>query len=146
MTSSVRWGAGCTWLDYDRDGISICSSCNYIEFDPRRRRRRARPTIASGKAFLSMCGRAGCPADTNILYHNNGDGTFTDVSAKAGILEAGSAVLHHRRVVTISTTTAGRTSMWPCDSEPSILFHNNHDGTFTDIAVMAGCRLQRGRT
>src|SRR5271170_258816 len=64
----VRWGAGCTFLDYDRDGHLDLFVCNYIKLDPE--------TIPP-------------PNDTNILYHNNGDGTFTDVSQKAGILKPG---------------------------------------------------------
>ena len=74
----------------------------------------------------------------NILYHNNGDGTFTDVSEKAGILKPGP------RYSISATSYDFDNDGWPdiyvaVDSEPSILFHNNHDGTFTDVAVMAGC-------
>ncbi len=73
-----------------------------------------------------------------FLYHNNGDGTFTDVCEKAGILKPGPR--YSITAVSYDFDNDG----WPdiyvaVDSEPSILFHNNHDGTFTDIAVMAGC-------
>ncbi|HWC18114.1 MAG TPA: CRTAC1 family protein, partial [Terriglobales bacterium] len=85
-----------------------------------------------------MCGPRGLTGDTNVLYHNNGDGTFTDVSQKAGILKPGPR--YSITAVSYDFDNDG----WPdiyvaVDSEPSILFHNNHDGTFTDIAVMAGC-------
>jgi hypothetical protein len=85
-----------------------------------------------------MCGPRGLPGDTNILYHNNGNGTFTDVSEKAGILKPGP------RYSITSVAYDFDNDGWPdiyvaVDSEPSILFKNNHDGTFTDIAVMAGC-------
>jgi hypothetical protein len=85
-----------------------------------------------------MCGPRGLPGDTNILYHNNGDGTFTDVSEKAGILKPGP------RYSITSVSYDFDNDGWPdiyvaVDSEPSILFKNNHDGTFTDVAVMAGC-------
>src|ERR1700759_5440552 len=84
-----------------------------------------------------MCGPRGLPGDTNILYHNNGDGTFTDVSEKSGILKPGPR--YSITAVSYDFDNDG----WPdiyvaVDSEPSILFKNNHDGTFTDIAVMAG--------
>jgi enediyne biosynthesis protein E4 len=74
----------------------------------------------------------------NILYHNNGDGTFTDVTEKAGILKPGPR--YSITAVSYDFDNDG----WPdiyvaVDSQPSILFHNNHDGTFTDIAVIAGC-------
>ena len=90
------------------------------------------------KGVPTMCGPRGLPGDTNALYHNNGDGTFTDVSEKAGILKPGP------RYSISATSYDFDNDGWPdiyvaVDSEPSILFHNNHDGTFTDLAVMAGC-------
>ncbi len=90
------------------------------------------------KGVPTMCGPRGLPGDTNILYHNNGDGTFTDVSEKSGILKPGPR--YSITAVSYDFDNDG----WPdiyvaVDSEPSILFKNNHDGTFTDIAVMAGC-------
>src|SRR5207302_1267129 len=74
----------------------------------------------------------------NVLYRNNGDGTFTDVSEKSGILKPGPR--YSITAVSYDFDNDG----WPdiyvaVDSEPSILLRNNHDGTFTDIAVMAGC-------
>ena len=90
-----------------------------------------------------MCGPRGLPGDTNILYHNNGDGTFTDVSEKAGILKPGP------RYSITSVSYDFDNDGWPdiyvaVDSQPSILFQNNHDGTFTDVAVMAGCAYSDG--
>ena len=84
-----------------------------------------------------MCGPRGLPGDTNVLYHNNGDGTFADVSEKAGILKSGPR--YSITAVSYDFDNDG----WPdiyvaVDSQPSILYHNNHDGTFTDIAVAAG--------
>ena len=86
-----------------------------------------------------VCGPHGaCPRARNILFHNNGNGTFTDVSEKSGILKPGP---HY-------TITPGRSDFdndgWPdiyvaVDSMPAMLFHNNHDGTFTDIAFAANC-------
>src|SRR5207253_2108288 len=79
-----------------------------------------------------------CFRGHNILFHNNGDRTFTDVSAKSGILKPGPR--YSITAVSYDVDNDG----WPdiyvaVDSEPSILFHNNHDGTFTDVAVIAGC-------
>jgi hypothetical protein len=90
------------------------------------------------KGVPTMCGPRGLPGDTNILYHNNGDGTFSDVSAKAGILAPGP------RYSITSVSYDFDNDGWPdvyvaVDSMPSILFQNNHDGTFTDVAVQAGC-------
>jgi len=133
----VRWGAGCTFLDYDRDGHLDLFVCNYIQLDTEK--------VSAGdaatcqwKGIPVMCGPRGLTGDTNVLYHNNGDGTFTDVSQKAGILKPGP------RYSITAVATDFDNDGWPdiyvaVDSEPSILFRNNHDGTFTDIAVMAGC-------
>lgn len=133
-----RWGAGCTFLDYDRDGHLDLFVCNYIRLDPDKIPAADKTTYCQWKGIPIMCGPRGLPGDTNILYHNNGDGTFTDVSEKAGILEPGPR--YSITAVSYDFDNDG----WPdiyvaVDSEPSILFKNNHDGTFTDVAVMAGC-------
>ena len=133
----VRWGAGCTFLDYDRDGNLDLFVCNYIKLDPAQTNSTEAATC-QWKGIPVMCGPRGLPGDTNLLYHNNGDGTFTDVSEKAGILKPGP-----RYSITAAAYDFDNDG-WPdiyvaVDSQPSILFHNNHDGTFTDIAVMAGC-------
>jgi hypothetical protein len=119
-----RWGTGCTFLDYDRDGCLDLFVCNFVKLDPDLPISIDNMSFCQWKGVPTMCGPRGLPGDTNILYHNNGDGTFTDVSEKAGILKPGPRY---------SITSVSY------DSEPSILFQNNHDGTFTDIAVIAGC-------
>ena len=134
----VRWGAGCTWLDYDRDGHLDLFVCNYIQLDPDKVAADTNPVPCQWKGIPVMCGPRGLPGDTNLLYHNNGDGTFTDISEKSGILKPGPR--YSITAVSYDFDNDG----WPdiyvaVDSEPSILFHNNHDGTFTDIAVIAGC-------
>jgi len=134
----VRWGAGCTWLDYDRDGCLDLFVCNYIRLDPHDVLSPGEAPSCQWKGIPVMCGPRGLPADTNILYHNNGDGTFSDVSEKSGILKPGPR--YSITAVSCDFDNDG----WPdiyvaVDSEPSMLFRNNHDGTFTDVAVMAGC-------
>src|SRR5438874_1210068 len=85
----IRWGAGCTWLDYDRDGRLDLFVCNYIKLDPEKTPSKSEPTQCQWKGVPVMCGPRGLTGDTNVLFHNNGDGTFTDVSAKSGILKPG---------------------------------------------------------
>ena len=133
----IRWGAGPTFLDYDRDGHLDLFICNYIKLDPDKIPSPTDTSFCQWKGVPTMCGPRGLPGDTNILYHNNGDGTFTDVSQKSGILKPGPR--YSITAVSYDFDNDG----WPdiyvaVDSEPSILFQNNHDGTFTDIAVMAG--------
>ena len=133
-----RWGSGCTFLDYDRDGHLDLFVCNYIKLDPDKIPSASDMSYCQWKGVPIMCGPRGLPGDTNILYRNNGDGTFTDVSEKSGILKPGP------RYSITATSYDFDNDGWPdiyiaVDSEPSILFRNNHDGTFTDVAVMAGC-------
>jgi enediyne biosynthesis protein E4 len=134
----TRWGSGCTWLDYDRDGRLDLFVANYIELDIAKVPAPGETPYCQWKNLAVMCGPRGLPGGSNILYHNNGDGTFTDVSEKAGILKPGPR--YSITAVSYDFDNDG----WPdiyvaVDSEASVLFHNNHDGTFTDIAVMAGC-------
>src|ERR1700729_2388129 len=79
----VRWGAGCTFLDYDRDGHLDLFVCNYIKLDPEKSLSSGSATVCQWKGIPTMCGPRGLPGDTNALYHNNGDGTFSDVSEKS---------------------------------------------------------------
>jgi hypothetical protein len=131
------WGTGCAFVDFNRDGHLDLMVANYVDFNIS-----TTPTPGEGsscvwKGVPVMCGPRGLPGAKNILYQNRGDGTFTDVSAKAHIDQTGG---HYAfSVSTFDFDDDG----WPdiyvaCDSAPSILYHNNHDGTFTDVAVMAG--------
>ena len=133
-----RWGTGCSFLDYDRDGHLDLFVCNFVKLDPDNPPSPDDAAFCQWKGIPTMCGPRGLPGDTNLLYHNNGDGTFSDVSEKAGILEPGP------RYSITSVSYDFDNDGWPdiyvaVDSMPSILFKNNHDGTFTDVAVASGC-------
>jgi hypothetical protein len=133
-----RWGTGCTFLDYDRDGHLDLFVCNFVKLDPDQPFPPAVTAMCQWKGIPTMCGPRGLPGDTNLLYHNDGDGTFTDVTVKAGILKPGPR--YSITAVSYDFDNDG----WPdiyvaVDSEPSMLLQNNHDGTFTDVAVMSGC-------
>jgi len=133
----IRWGAGCTFLDYNRDGHLDLFVCNYIRLDPAKNPDPNGPAQCQWKGIPVMCGPRGLTGDTNVLYKNNGDGTFTDVTEKAGILKPGPR--YSITAVSYDFDNDG----WPdiyvaVDSQPSILFRNNHDGTFSDLAVLAG--------
>jgi enediyne biosynthesis protein E4 len=136
LQEKTRWGAGCTFLDYDRDSFLDLFICNYVALETLPPAND--PHFCQWKGVPVLCGPRGLPGGTNLLYHNNGDGTFTDVSQRSGILKPGPR--YSITAVSYDFDNDG----WPdiyvaVDSEPSILFKNNHDGTFTDVAVMAGC-------
>jgi hypothetical protein len=133
----VRWGAGCAFLDYDRDGRLDLFAANYIDFDLA-----TSPVPESGlcryKGLPVACGPPGLPGGKNLLYRNRGDGTFADVSVASGITNARGT--YGLGVSTLDFDDDGWVDLYVAnDSNPSALYKNNHDGTFTDIGVAAGC-------
>jgi hypothetical protein len=139
-----RWGTGCAFLDYDRDGRLDLFVGNYIDFDPA-----TTPRPESGlcryRGLPVACGPQGLTGGKNVLYHNRGDNTFEDVSERAGITRAtGTYALG---VSTLDFDNDGWVDLYVADdSSPSVLYRNNHDGTFTDVALRAGCAYsQDGR-
>jgi hypothetical protein len=135
-TGLKRWNTGCAFLDYDRDGHLDLYVANYIDFDPK-----TAPLPESGpclyKGLLVACGPPGLKGGKDILFHNNGDGTFTDVSEKAGILKKQGT--YGLGVLVGDFDNDGWPDIYVADdSSASALFKNNHDGTFTDVGVEAG--------
>ena len=136
-TTRSRWGAGCAFLDYDRNGKLDLFAANYIDLDLA-----TAPVPESGlcryKGLPVACGPPGLPGAKNILYRNQGDGTFADVSTASGITRAqGTYALG---VSTLDFDDDGWVDLYVAnDSNPSALYRNNRDGTFTDIGVSAGC-------
>jgi len=134
----VRWTSGSTWLDYDRDGWLDLFVANFLEFDITKvPPAGTQNSTCMWKGVSVLCGPRGLPSGSNILYHNNGDGTFTDVTEKAGIQKAGPR--NSISAVSYDFDNDG----WPdiyvaVDSEASVMFHNNRDGTFTDVGLMSG--------
>lgn len=132
-----RWSTGCAFLDYDRDGFLDIFAANYVVFDLPRAVSPGSSPFCFWKGLPVFCGPRGMPGGRNILYRNNGKGGFTDVSSQAGIVIPGQ---HYGLGVTVSDFDDDG---WPdiyvaCDSTPGILYANQKNGTFTDIAVPAG--------
>ncbi len=131
------WGTGCAFVDYDRDGLLDLMVANYVDFDVSTAPAPGERASCVWKGVPVMCGPRGLPGAKNILYRNLGGDKFEDVTAKAKIDQTSG---HYGfSVSTLDYDDDG----WPdsyvaCDSTPSILYHNNHDGTFTDRAVVAG--------
>lgn len=133
----ARWGAGCAFVDYDRDGFVDIFVSNYVDLDLSTT---PVPGSAKGcewKGLKVLCGPVGLPKAHNSLYHNNRNGTFTDVSDAAGILRPGGR--YGLGVVAADFDNDG----WPdiyvaCDQTPSLLYRNKHDGTFEDVGERSG--------
>lgn len=135
----TRWNTGCTWVDYDRDGHLDLFVANYVDFDLK-----TAPLPEEGpctyKGIVVACGPPGLPGGRNILYHNEGNGTFTDVSQKSGMWNA---------VGTYGLSVAASdldNDGWPDiyvanDSAPATLYLNQKDGTFKDVAIENGAAL-----
>ncbi|MGC2793628.1 MAG: VCBS repeat-containing protein, partial [Candidatus Sulfotelmatobacter sp.] len=84
-SAKTRWGAGCTFLDYDRDGHLDLFVSNYVQFDPAHIPKPGENVYCNWKGVPVNCGPRGLPPGYHSLYRNNGDGTFSDVSVRAGI-------------------------------------------------------------
>ena len=137
--SGKRWNTGCAFVDYDRDGKLDLFVANYIDMDLA-----TAPVPESGpclyKGIMVACGPPGLNGGKNLLFHNNGDGTFTDVSESAGILQANGT--YGLGVLTADFDNDG----WPDifvadDSTASCLYQNQKNGKFVDVALDAGCAL-----
>jgi enediyne biosynthesis protein E4 len=136
LRPGVHFGSGCTWVDYDRDGRLDLFVSHYVVFDREKIQPRGKNPVCNWRGLPVYCGPMGLPHEPCRLYRNNGDGTFTDVSEKAGILGSTGYGL------TVAAADFDGDG-WPdiyvaCDSSPSLFFRNNHDGTFTERALESG--------
>jgi hypothetical protein len=138
LDAAARFGSGCTFLDYDRDGRLDLFVSNYVLFDASAIPRAG--DVSSCNNEKVFCGPRGLPYGHHSLYRNNGDGTFTDVAARAGIEKGNGG--YGLTAVSADFDNDG----WPdiyvaCDSTPSLLFRNQHDGTFIEQAFECGVAL-----
>lgn len=134
---SPRWAAGCTFIDYNRDGFLDLFISEYLEFDFKTIPLPGATDNCNWKGIAVNCGPRGLPTGRNMLYRNNGDGTFTDVSEPSGVAKV------DQRYGMTAVAADFDDDGWPdifvaCDSTASILYRNQHDGTFVDIALEAG--------
>lgn len=135
----ARWGAGCSFLDYDRDGhldLFVSNYCHF-SFDAAPGPRAA---TCNWKGVPVHCGPRGLPFSRHSLYRNNGDGTFREVSEEAGIARARPG--YGMTVAAADYDNDG----WPdiyvaCDSTPSLMFRNRRDGTFEEVGLVSGVAL-----
>lgn len=136
-TDGSRWGTGCSFFDFDRDGQLDIAVANYVAFDPKTTPLPGGNVVCHFKGLPVVCGPRGLPGGTNVLYHNLGGGRFKDVS-KSSYFDRPAG---HYCYSAITADYDG--DGWPdvflaCDSTPNILQHNKHDGTFEDVAISSG--------
>ena len=148
-----QWGAGCCFLDFDRDGRLDLFVASYVAFDPGKAPRPGDNAYCRYNDIPVPCGPLGYAGGTNLLYRNRGDGTFEDVSEASGIARPrGSSTMVFVGSNWRPTGSYGMGAAaadfdndgWPdiyvaCDTAPSQLYRNNHDGTFRETAATAGC-------
>lgn len=134
--AKTRWGSGCAFVDYDRDGKLDLFVANYIDLDLK-----TAPTPETGpclyKGVMVACGPPGLTGGKNILYHNEGNGTFSDVSEKTGITNTSGT--YGLGVLTADFDGDGWTDIYVAnDSAPAALYHNQKNGKFVDIGAESG--------
>ena len=138
--SDMRWGSGCTFLDYNRSGYLDLFVANYLDFDFDTVPLPGESSVCVWKGVPVVCGPRGLRRSHNLLYRNNGDGTFADVSAESGI--ASPRETYALTAVAADFDNDGWQDIFVAgDSSPSLLYRNNGDGTFAEEALERGCAV-----
>ena len=138
--AGVRGGGfstGSAWADYDRDGYVDLFVSRYVHFDLDHLPEFGKGEHCLYKSIPVQCGPWGMQGESDLLYHNRGDGTFEEVSVKASVHDA------EGRFGLGAIWADYDNDGWPDlfvanDAGPNYLYHNNHDGTFTDVALLSG--------
>jgi enediyne biosynthesis protein E4 len=135
------FSTGVAWADYDRDGHVDLFVSRYVHFDINKR-----PTFGSDektcrfKGIRVQCGPWGMQGETDLLFHNRGDGTFEEVSKKAGVDDPDR--YYGLGVEWGDYDDDGWPDLYVAnDSGPNYLYHNKHDGTFEDVSMLAGAAV-----
>jgi len=132
-----RWSAGAAFVDYDNDGKLDLFVSNYVDFDVNHLPEFGKDRTCQFKGIPVQCGPRGLSGAGDSLYHNNGDGTFTDVSKKAGVSDPDG--YYGLGVIASDFDGDGLVDIYVAnDSTPNFLYHNNGDGTFKDIGFNSG--------
>ena len=140
LHEGTRWGAGSTFIDYDRDGHLDLFVANYLEFDFETTPGKGTGVTCRWKGVPVNCGPRGLPTARQYLYRNQGDGTFRDVSESSGIAQAPEG--YAMTAVAADFDGDRWTDIYvACDSTASLFFRNNRDGTFAEEGLERGAAL-----
>jgi hypothetical protein len=132
-----RWSTGAAFVDYDNDGHTDLFVSNYVDFNINNLPEFGKGKQCQYRGIPVQCGPRGLPGAGDSLYHNNGDGTFTDVSAKAGVSDPNG--YYGLGVVCSDFDGDGWTDIFVAnDATPNFLYHNNGNGTFKDLGFISG--------
>ena len=136
VLSAGLWSTGATFFDYDNDGHADLFVARYVKFDMSKPVPRSSTCQYQGKSVF--CGPQGFQSDPHSLYHNNGDGTFREVSVEAGI-RAVKGPHHGMSAISLDYDQDGRPDIYVAnDDTPNQLWHNLGNGKFKDMALEAG--------
>jgi hypothetical protein len=136
---ATRWGSGCTFIDYNRDGHLDLFVANYVDLNLDRVPKPGANPFCGFNGVPVNCGPRGLPMPRNYLYRNQGDGTFRDVSQEAGISHEHT---YSMTAVAADFTGDGWTDLYVAsDSTPSLFYRNTHDGKFVEEGVERGAAL-----
>jgi hypothetical protein len=141
-----NWSTGATFGDYDGDGKLDLFVPGYVHFDldrlPASRSAVVGYFNCQFRGVDTMCGPRGLEGEPDHLFHNNGDGTFTDVSEKAGV--ADKQKYYGFTSVFVDVDNDGKQDLIVADdSSPNYLYKNNGNGTFEDISFLSGFALNQ---
>ena len=138
--SDGRWSTGAAFVDYDHDGYLDLFVANYVEYDLNHLPEFGKDKTCQYKGIAVQCGPRGLRGSGDSLFHNNGDGTFTDVSKKAGVSDPNG--YFGMGVICSDFDDDGLIDIFVADdSTPNLLYHNNGDGTFKEIGFVSGTAL-----
>jgi hypothetical protein len=137
--ANIHWSTNCAFGDYDRDGRLDLYVANYMAFDEKTAPRRGKDPKCRFLGIDVFCGPQGLQGEPDVLFHNSGNGTFTDATKSAGIKDPN---YYGFGVVFSDFDNDGWPDIYVAnDGNPNLLFHNNRNGTFTEMGVLSGAGL-----
>lgn len=136
LTTDNLYSTGSAFLDFDRDGHLDLFVAHYVAYEEATAHDSGQGDFCKWRGLAVLCGPRGLKGSKDALYRNRGDGTFEDVTVKAGIT---SGLNYGFTPLVADFNNDGWPDIYVAnDSTPSLLFQNNHDGTFTETGVLSG--------